>query len=304
MRIAQLSALLAATLLSVCGFQNVAKSQDVGGGDAAPVFREIESKYLFGFTTGSDIGLEGEKEVAIETKMSSGRRTGDYRALLHKLEFEYTPTQFMQIELAALAATYSIRDVPGMEDRSGSYFAGLSAELRYLLIGRGPGSPFGLTVSVEPEWGRRSHSSGDPETSFEAEFKLMADTELVPNRVYGALNLIYEPEIAKARGSSLWERESSWGVSGAVAFRVTPTLALGAELGHFRAYEDGFFFKSFEGHATYFGPTLYLQLTKKAFIQAAWSTQIAGSSVDEPTRSLDLDHFPRNRFKLKAALEF
>ncbi len=271
---------------------------------APPVFREVETTYLFGFTTGSDIGLEGEKEVSFETVGNIGKRAGDYRALLHKLEFEYTPTQFLQIELAALATSLRIDNTPGMENRNGSNFAGLSAEIRYLLVGRGPGSPFGLTVSFEPEWGRLSHSSGDPETSFAGEMKLQADTELIPNRFYAAANLIYEPEVARARGTTVWERESSWGVSGALAYRFTPSLTLGAELGHFRTYAAGLLFKTFEGQATYLGPTLYMQLTKKTFIQAAWSTQIAGHSADEPERALDLANFARHKFKIKAAMEF
>ncbi len=34
---------------------------------AQSTFREIETKYLFGFTSGSDIGSEGENEVALDT---------------------------------------------------------------------------------------------------------------------------------------------------------------------------------------------------------------------------------------------
>lgn len=279
---------------------SIASARDIG----QTAFREIETKYLFGFTTGSDIGLEGEKEVSFETEVNVGKHSGDYAALLHRLEFEYTPTQFLQVELSALATSLRIKDVPSLENRNESDFAGLSAEFRYLLIGRGPGSPFGLTFSIEPEWGRLSHSGGDPETSFAAEMKLEADTELVPNRLFAAANLIYEPEVARARGGLDWERESSWGISGALAYRVTPRVAIGAELSHFRQYSEGLLFKSLEGQATYLGPTLYIQLTKKIFLQAAWSTQIAGRSTEEPGQALDLTNFARHKFKLKAAMEF
>ena len=33
----------------------------------ATTWRDIETKYIFGFTTGSGIGLEGEKEFTIDT---------------------------------------------------------------------------------------------------------------------------------------------------------------------------------------------------------------------------------------------
>ncbi|HEY0354259.1 MAG TPA: hypothetical protein VGC68_11570 [Enterovirga sp.] len=265
-------------------------------------YPEIESKYLFGFTTGTDIGLEGEKEVSVETNGRFGKRGGDYRSFDHKLEFEFTPTQFMQFELGVLGASHRIRDVPGLDDRNSTSFAGLSGEFRYLLIGRGPGSPFGLTFSVEPEWARIDDTTGERVRKFETELKLSADTEIVPNRVYAAVNALYEPEWVRAYGERL-DRESKVGLSTAVAFRLTPETAIGAELGYFRAYE-GLGLRKFEGQALYVGPTLYLQLTKKTFVQAAWSSQVAGHSQDEPGRALDLDHFERHRAKLKLGIEF
>jgi hypothetical protein len=273
------------------------------GQDLGPnPFPEIESKYLFGFTTGSDIGLEGEKEISVETNGRFGKRAGSYRSFEHKLEFEFTPTQFMQFELGLLGASHRIRDVPGLENRTADSLAGLSGEFRYLLIGRGPGSPVGVTFSAEPEWARIDDTSGERVRKFGAELKLSADAELIPNRVFVAVNALYEPEWVRPQNERL-ERESKIGMSTAVAFRVTPEAALGAELGYFRQYE-GINLRKFEGQALYVGPTLYVQLTKKAFVQAAWSTQVAGHSQDEPGRALDLDHFDRHRAKLKLGIEF
>jgi hypothetical protein len=286
-------------MLAFCGLAQAAPAEERSPGDPYP---EIESKYLFGFTTGTDIGLEGEKEVSFETNGRLGKRAGSYRSLEHKLEFEFTPTQFMQFELGVLGASHRIRDVPGLEDRNSDSFAGLSGEFRYLLIGRGPGSPLGLTFSAEPEWARIDDTTGARVRKFETELKLSADTELVPDRVYAAVNALYEPEWVRAHGERL-ERESKVGLSTAVAFRLTPQTALGAELGYFRAYE-GLGLRKFEGQALYLGPTLYVQLTKKTFVQAAWSSQVAGRSQDEPGRALDLDHFERHRAKLKLGIEF
>jgi hypothetical protein len=74
------------------------------------VYRDIETKYIFGFTEGSSIGLEGEKEVSIDTVGRFGKRDGHYVATETKFEFEHTPTQFIQVEFGALAATHNIRD--------------------------------------------------------------------------------------------------------------------------------------------------------------------------------------------------
>src|SRR5450755_621608 len=48
--------------------------------DDASSWRDLETKYIFGFTTGSGIGLEGEKEVTIDTIGRFGKRDGHYAA--------------------------------------------------------------------------------------------------------------------------------------------------------------------------------------------------------------------------------
>src|SRR5215471_17479447 len=55
-----------ASLMSVGGF---ARADDVDS------WHEIETKYIFGFTTGSGIGLEGEKEFTTDTKVGSANAT-------------------------------------------------------------------------------------------------------------------------------------------------------------------------------------------------------------------------------------
>jgi hypothetical protein len=43
-------------------------------------FHEIETKYIFGFTVGSSVGLEGEKAFEPVTVGRFGKRTGTYAA--------------------------------------------------------------------------------------------------------------------------------------------------------------------------------------------------------------------------------
>ncbi len=100
-------------------------------------FREIETKYIFGFTEGSSIGLQGEKEVSLETVAALGKRDGRFFATQTKLEFEHTPSQFVQIEFGALASSHDIENVTGLDDRHAVSFGGLFGELRYLLVERG-----------------------------------------------------------------------------------------------------------------------------------------------------------------------
>src|SRR4051794_6846692 len=267
---------------------------------ASKGFYEIETKYIFGFTEGSGIGLEGEKEFSVDTIGRFGKRDGRYAATETKFEFEYTPNQYIQIEFGPLAAGHYIRDVTDLEDRHLLRPSGFFGEIRYLLLDR-PASPVAITVSFEPVYRAFDETGGDPVTNFEFETKIMADVELVKNRVYGAVNLIYEPEITRTPDGS-WERESQFGLTGAVSFRVLPDLLVGVEADYYRHY-DGTFLNQFTGDALFVGPTLYWKFARKMFMTAAWNAQVWGREIETGQR-LNLEEYSRSRAKLKVAVEF
>jgi hypothetical protein len=83
-------------------------------------YHELETKYIFGFTEGADIGAEGEKSIEFETTTASGRRGGTYAALEQEVEFESVPTQNFGYELSAHGLGFSVNDVPGMPDAHGA----------------------------------------------------------------------------------------------------------------------------------------------------------------------------------------
>src|SRR5437868_11618904 len=136
--------------------------------DAAPAFYDIETKYLFGFTQGSGIGLEGEREASIETVGRFGKREGRYAATETKFEVEYTPTQYVQVEFGPLAASHYIRNVPDLDDRNTFQPSGLFGEVRYLVLDR-PTSPLALTVAVEPVYRAFDETSGARVQNYEFE---------------------------------------------------------------------------------------------------------------------------------------
>ena len=146
---------------------------------------------MFGFIDGSDIGNQGEKAFEYEATGSFQKRGGRYSAIEHEFEFEQVPTQNFAYELSAHALTHSISGVEDLDDRNSTQFSGASAKLRYLIIGRGPGSPIGLTISAEPEWSRVDGTDGTQTTAYSSEFSIVAETEIITNRLYAAINLIY-----------------------------------------------------------------------------------------------------------------
>jgi hypothetical protein len=101
--------------------------------------------------------------------------------------------------------------VTDLDDRHMFQPSGFFGEIRYLLFDR-PASPVRVTVSFEPVYRAFDETGGAPVTNFEFETKIMADVELVKNRVYGAVNLIYEPEMTRMPDGS-WERESQFGLT-------------------------------------------------------------------------------------------
>jgi len=275
------------------------------GQDNAAVWRDIETKYVFGFTSGSGIGLEGEKEFSLDTEARFGKKAGRYFGSETKFEFEFTPNQYVQFEFGPFASAHSINGVPDLDDRRQLAFGGFFGEVRYLLLDRGPSSPLAITVSAEPEWRRIDETGGERVNNVELELKLNADLELVPQRLYAGFNLLYEPEGTRDpdRVGAGWEKESKGGVSAALAYRVTSSVLVGAEVWYLRHY-DGIWFNSFTGDAVYVGPTLFVQIAPKMFIAAAWNVQIHGSEVDDPGAKLNLAEFSRHRAKLKVAVEF
>ncbi|MGI8569593.1 MAG: hypothetical protein ACR2KT_11235 [Methylocella sp.] len=264
-------------------------------------FRELESKYIFGFAVGSDIGAEGEREIESETNFAFQKRTGSNGALEQVVELEYNPTDSFQIEPGARGVSTWIGGVVGLDDRHGADFGGLSSAFRYLLIGRGPGAPVGLQIAVEPEWSR-VNDAGKLTTAFGAETSIIADTELVPNRLFAAFNATYTPEIAREFGTPDWQGASTLGLKTALTYRITPNVALGGELEYFRAF-DGAGFNRLAGDVLFAGPTCFILFTNKLFLSAAFSTQIAGHAAGD-ANLLDLTNFTRNKARLKFIWEF
>jgi len=294
-----------ARALTVAALMFTANGYSAQAQDASAVWHDVETKYVFGFTEGSGIGLEGEKEFSPETVMRFGKRDGRYQAGETKLEYEFTPNQYVQFELGPMVAWHNIQDVTGLDDRKQADFSGFFGEVRYLLLDRGPSSPLAITLSAEPEWHRIDETSGARVKNFGLELKVNADLELIQNRLYLGSNLLYEPEATRDPDGigAGWAKESTGGISGALSYRIVPSVFVGAEVWYLRHY-DGAFLNTFTGDAVYVGPTVYVQITPKIFMTAAWNTQIWGREVDNPDVSFNLAEFTRQRAKLKLAVEF
>jgi len=264
-------------------------------------WRELETKYIFGFTTGSGIGIEGEKEFTVDTIGRFGKRDGRYNATETKYEYEFTPSQFVQFEFGALGSTHDIRNVTDLDDRRQVAFTGGFGEFRYLAVERTSNNPLSVTLAVEPTVRLMDETSGERVHNYEFETTLNADVELLRNRLYAGFNLLYEPEYTHTLTNET-VRETTLGTSAALSLRLAPNVVVGGEAWYLRHYDD-FGLSAFTGDAVMLGPNLFVRFTPKIFMTAAWNAQVWGREVGNPL-SLNLAEFQRHRARLKFAVEF
>ena len=285
---------IGATAVICCGAAS-AKAQE-------SAFHELETKYIFGsFTVGSSIDAEGEKAFEPETQADFGKRAGRYAATETELEYEFTPTQYLQIELGPTVSYYNIQNVPGLDNRNFATINGFEAALRPIIIDRGTSS-LAVTGSIEPEFHSHDETSGAKVINYGLETRLEADIELIKNRLFFGSNLLYEPETTRA-DLGAWQKESTWGVSAALAYQIVPKVVIGADLWYLQHYE-GLAFNTFTGDAVYLGPTVYWQIAPKVLVSAAFEAQIAGHEVGATPANLDLTDFSRMRARLLFEFEF
>ncbi len=280
----------------ICSPAAAARAQDASG------FHDLETKYIFGnFTIGASTDKAGDKAIEPETEADFGKRAGHYAAAGTEIEYEYSPTRFLQIELGPTISGYDIRNVPGLDDRNMAGINGFEADIRSMILDR-KSWPFAVTASVEPEFHSLDETSGTKVVNYGLENRLEADTELIQHRLYLAFNLLYEPETTRV-DLGAWEDKSTWGASSAIAYQIVPGVAVGADLWYLQHYE-GLTFNTFTGDAVFLGPTFYWHIMHHVQMSAAFESQVAGHEVGAAAGNLDLTDFSRARARLLFEFEF
>jgi hypothetical protein len=261
----------------------------------------VDTEHLFGFTEGTNIGAVGDKDVEADSAFRFGKRTGLFANAASEMEFKYTAFQNFRISVAAAFAYYDISGVVGMEDRRQSTVQSTSFDARFLILDRNR-SPFGLTLSVAPHWGFADETSGVRTSHRGIEFLLRADREIVSDRLFGALNLLFDTDRTRLRPGDAVEQAPTLGVGAALATQLLSGVWVGGEARYLRSY-TGAALESFSGHALYMGPTLYARLGRKGWLSTAWSFQVWGEATGT-AGALDLVNFERQQVKFRIGYEF
>jgi hypothetical protein len=247
----------------------------------------FETKHIFGFTEGTDVGDAGDKELEFTTTGSIGKRGGGgYNAIEQKGVYEAAPSDRFGFEVGPIGLSQQISNVPGLSNLSQTNFSGVTVEPKYIFVKRGIDAPFGLAVSVAPEWERIEPVTGARVNNFAMETKIYLDSELIEKKLYAAANLIYVPETERETGIG-FSQYALTGATAALTWRITPTVAIGAETEFYQVYNSlGFVGRI--GSAAYVGPTLWAQITPRAFVSLAWSAQVAGNPANASPSTLSL----------------
>ena len=261
----------------------------------------IDTEHLFGFTEGSDIGAPPEKELESETTARLGKRGGTFRAVDSALVLKVPLSDRFRLAPGLAFAGYTLRGVPGLDDRAVAALAGGFIETRARLFTRDE-APFGLTLNTVVGASRLDAATGLGARGVSVEAGLLMDREIVPGEVVAGVNLVYALGRSRLDGIAGDQQASNLEVSGAIAKRLGPGLFLGLEARYLRAY-SGLGLDRFAGQAVYLGPTLYRELTEETWVSFTWGTQVSGSEV-RAGEDRDLTNFDRHQVRLRIGTHF
>lgn len=253
----------------------------------------FDTEHIFGFAEGSDIGKQGELEIEGVTIGSFGAARGSHSNIDNETSFRYGVTNELRLSIGSLTDYFNIHNVPGLKDRSAAEFSGIITEIRWHILDWRT-SPFGMTLSLNPFWRRADPTSGRNSGNYAFPLTLLADKEVIPEKFFTVLNLIYHPSFLRPNGR--FEHDDSFIVIAGGSYAITPNILLGAEIRHENLAHNGNLF----AHALYAGPQLFVALGGKLDVKVAWAEQIP----DFAANRLDLTNYPRHQVEVQFAYTF
>lgn len=284
----------------------VAFSADLGTKKPAPVAAVSaackESKGLpadaFGFATGSDVADLGAWGLGFDTTTTAGQRGGSMTAFAPTVQLSGSFFPCLEVGPYLNGSYTRFRAYGG--GTTTTVNAGGGIEMKYKFLGRAPNG-IGLTFAMSPGIQATDPRPGTNGTLYSNSYRLLADTEIISGRLFGALNLELIQNWASIPGAST--RTSFFNARAAVTSPVTEALYLGAEASYQRGYA-GNWLNRYTGSAVYVGPTFYWQINEKFSLNGTWAYQVAGDARASAGRALGIDLFPRHQVRAKLGYAF
>lgn len=253
---------------------------------------------VFGFNTGSDVNDAGALSASLQYTGGYGTRVGSYAG--HTLQAQVAYGLFRCLEVGPYVIGTTARNGGVFGLGNGSALGG-GLEVKYKFLGRDTHG-VGATLDVVVQGQGLSGNLFNPSKSvYDTSVSLFLDKELVAGKLFGAINLSYANNwLDTVPGGYL--PTSTLRVGAALSYQVVDGFFLGAEVNHFRKYNNQFFGNEL-GNATFVGPTFYWQATKALAVTGAYGYQVSGKANVVPGR-LDLNNFNQHIAKFKIAYSF
>jgi hypothetical protein len=206
---------------------------------------------------------------------------------------KYSVTNDLRFSVGPLAEYHSFRHAL-LVNRSGMNFSGMFVEARWKIVDRLI-APFGMSLNVAPEWRRIDSATGHTAESYGVFAALLIDKEIVPDRFFTVLNLIYAPSLLRL-SSSGWVHDDAFIAIAGGSYAISPRLLFGAEVRHENLAHNGFL----TAHALFVGPHLYMSPAENLSVKIAWAVQIP----DVAAHRADLVNFERSQVLLQLVTHF
>lgn len=263
---------------------------------------EVPDGSIFGFSEPTDIGKPGDRSFGSEFTNNSGKGAGAYSASSLKNRLSVTFAEGWEASVAAFGSHHHIRHAPDLQDNHRVGFDGGSLEIARRLLPRSAGAPVAVTLISELYAGANDPGSGFSGRNLSLETRLAIDTVLIPGRLYGAVNLLYNIAAQDEGGRAFRQASSGYGASAAATWQINPWLFAGVET-RLDVTHDGAFFGKKHGWAVFAGPTAAIRLGEGVMLNAVWTPQIRGGGHGAH-RGRDLNAHARNLARVALSLDF
>ncbi len=261
---------------------------------------EVDSEHMFGFTEGSDIGAVHQLEAEVEEVGRWGREGGTYSAFSTTMNLKYPLTDYFRIAGGVTVTRFDSFGVAGVDNINAFALDRITAEFRWRPLDRET-STVGLTFVAAPFYGFVDDVSGQQASAFGATLIAIADRELIHEKLYGAVNLVWQFQRAQPYATQLIEDASLLGFAASFTTRLADWLYLGGEARYLRAF-DGMAMNTLAGQALYAGPTFYMPFAKGMSLSGAWNIQAWGQGTAAAS-TLDLTNFESQLLKVRFAID-
>ncbi len=119
----------------------------------------FDTEHIFGFGEGSDFGPMGEYEIESFTVGIFGAAGRNFK-VGNETSLRYSIIDGLRLSAGVLTDYLNIHNVAVLNARNGLNASGIITEVRWNILNR-HAWPFGMTLSVNPEWRRTDPAFGE-----------------------------------------------------------------------------------------------------------------------------------------------